>query len=116
MEKHVAQDKRNRLSVSYPVVSAPSFEHDQNLSPDEMDIGGHQMHYLNEELTRNGGNDLVTCIISNQTEDNGNDNKLCTFSYENNEFRLQSYLSLSLPKQITKELTTMLYRTRERIQ
>ena len=33
----------------------------------------------------------------------GNDNKLCTFSY----VRLQSYLSLSLPKQITKELTTM---------
>ena len=37
----------------------------------------------------------------------GNDNKLCTFSYVYNEFRLQSYLSLSLPKQITKELTKM---------
>ena len=32
-------------------------------------------------------------------------NKLCTFSYVYNEFRLQSYLSLSLPKQITEELT-----------
>ena len=37
----------------------------------------------------------------------GNDNKLCTFSYVHNEFRLQSYLSLSLPKQITKEMTKM---------
>ena len=62
-----------------------------SISPDDM-YANQASQFMLSSYVNEISNNLKTM------RSNGNDNKLCTFSYVYNEFRLQSYLSLSLPK------------------
>ena len=47
--KKVVQDKRSCLSITRPVAPVPSFEHDQNVSPDTTDTTGQVTEYGTEK-------------------------------------------------------------------